>query len=276
MKKYELEKNIVIYYDNQDNMGMSEKVIDFVWRNMDSDDSFELVQETHKSKVFKLNSEANTFYIKYYTPLKIAKIIKNQFREVEALRHYNTAMALQTAGIPTVLPVMAIVRKKNRLYKESIFVMEEVKGDTLERYVQKNRPGNIFRQEIVKQLADIYAKLANSYLLHQDPSFYNFVIREKYKDSLELVVIDVDNIYKLPFFPEKAITFNLVKLYTMFSYDLNQLDLPPINKEDINYFINRFLERCNYSLDKSRLMDKVLKKSAQKLKPYGIEIESYL
>ena len=112
MKKYELEKNIVIYYDNQDNMGMSEKVIDFVWRNMDSDDSFELVQETHKSKVFKLNSEANTFYIKYYTPLKIAKIIKNQFREVEALRHYNTAMALQTAGIPTVLPVMAIVRKK--------------------------------------------------------------------------------------------------------------------------------------------------------------------
>lgn len=272
MKKYELEKNIVIYYDNQDNMGMSEKVIDFVWRNMDSDDSFELVQETHKGKVFKLNSEANTFYIKYYTPLKIAKIIKNQFREVEALRHYNTAMALQTAGIPTVLPVMAIVRKKNRLYKESIFVMEEVKGDTLERYVQKNRPGNIFRQETVKQLADIYAKLANSYLLHQDPSFYNFVIREKYKDSLELVVIDVDNIYKLPFFPEKAITFNLVKLYTMFSYDLHQQKLPGINREDINLFISRFIELCNHPLQANRLVDITLKKSAKKLKPYGIKI----
>lgn len=272
MKKYELEKNIVIYYDNQDNMGMSEKVIDFVWRNMDSDDSFELVQETHKSKVFKLNSEANTFYIKYYTPLKIAKIIKNQFREVEALRHYNTAMALQTAGIPTVLPVMAIVRKKNRLYKESIFVMEEVKGDTLERYVQKNRPGNIFRQEIVKQLADIYAKLANSYLLHQDPSFYNFMIREKHTESIELVVIDVDNIYKLPVFPKRAIVYNLVKLYTMFSYDLHQQKLPGINREDINLFISRFIELCNHPLQANRLVDITLKKSAKKLKPYGIKI----
>lgn len=82
MKKYELEKNIVIYYDNQDNMGMSEKVIDFVWRNMDSDDSFELVQETHKSKVFKLNSEANTFYIKLYT----FKDCKNYQKSIQGSR----------------------------------------------------------------------------------------------------------------------------------------------------------------------------------------------
>jgi hypothetical protein len=48
------------------------------------------------------------------------------------------------------------------------------------------------------------------------------MIREKHTESIELVVIDVDNIYKLPVFPKRAIVYNLVKLYTMFSYDLHQ------------------------------------------------------
>lgn len=272
MGKYSLENNILLYYDNKDYIGMASKIIEFIWNDQKNDISFELVQDTHKSEVYKFNYDDNAYYLKYYTPIRYDKIIKNQFREVEALRHYNTAKGLHSADILTVIPVLALVKENNFFYKESVFVMEEVKGNTLENYVKKNRPGKTFREEIIKQLADLYAKLANYRILHQDPAFYNFMIREKHTESIELVVIDVDNIYKLPVFPKKAIVYNLVKLYTMFSYDLHQQKLPGINREDINLFISRFIELCNHPLQANRLVDITLKKSAKKLKPYGIKI----
>lgn len=245
---------------------MSRKIVKFIWNNdLSSDISFKLVQDTHKSKVYKFNYDKSNYYLKYYTPISFNKIMKNKFREIEALRHYNTAKGLQFAGIPTVNPVLAIVKNNNLFYKESILVMEEVDGLTLENYMQKTRLNDSIKHEIIKQFSQIYAKLINYKYLHQDPMFCNFMINEKHKNSIEIVVIDVDNIYKLPFYTKRMIIYSLVKLNNLILYDLKNLNLQYLSKEDIQFFLSEFLKKCNNSLEENKLIDIILQKSAKRL-----------
>ncbi|NLM97411.1 MAG: hypothetical protein GX175_07370 [Halanaerobiaceae bacterium] len=261
-----MENDIAVYCEKKEYLDLSRKIIRFIWyTDLESDIFFELVQDTHKSKVYRFSHDKTNYYLKYYTPIAFNKIIKNQFREIEALRHYNTARGLQSAGIPSVNPVLAIIKKNNLFYKESILVMEEIEGLTLEDYLRKPRPADNIKNEIIKQFAGIYAKLINNKYLHQDPMFCNFMIKGKDEDSIEIVLIDVDNIYKLPFFTKRMIVYSLVKFNNLVLYDLNNLNLQYPDEEDIKYFIRKMLEECNHSLNERELLDTILKKSAKRI-----------
>ncbi|MEJ6951184.1 lipopolysaccharide kinase InaA family protein [Natronospora cellulosivora (SeqCode)] len=264
-----IDDNIYAYFDNNNLEEMTIKIIDFVWKEKyENNKSFKLIQNTKKSRVYKFTYNSIEYYFKYYQPYKIKKIIKNQFRKVEALRHYNTASALLSVDVPTIKPCIAITNRINILYKESIFVMKEVKGVTVEEYLGNKKITYKQRREIIKQMALIYSKLVNNKYLHQDPTLFNFLIKEE-GNSLKLTMIDVDNIYKVKYFPKNLIIYTIAKLYARILCDIYEYNLEPLNKKEVYLFLNTFLSNCNKYLNKNQFINLINKKAIKLLLKYN-------
>jgi len=87
-------------------------LIQYIWYDSSpvSDTTFELLR-TIRANVYRMKFRDQCYYLKYYKPQDVSKIIKNFFRSADAVRYFQTAVALQHAGVAVAEPVLALTRK---------------------------------------------------------------------------------------------------------------------------------------------------------------------
>lgn len=232
---------IRIYYQEHCPDNLAAKIIEYVWllpEQSKKDADFQLIQAT-KATVYKVTFDSQVYYIKSYAYRNTSKVIKNLFRPIDALRCFQTGIKLKIAGIPVLEPIMALTIRRNAMLVDSIFVTKEVPGIDLYSYLSKHNQDPNLRQEIIRKIAVIWSKLINHGLLHLDPWLGNFMV-DYNEGELALKLIDIDNIYSLPFVPQKILLLkNLAKLKG------NQLNTFCASPSEINLFFKEFTPRCN-------------------------------
>jgi len=237
-EKYSPE--ISIHYDHEKlpPCDLAQEIINFIWFNSKStiNVDFELIQET-KAKVYKFNFENETYYLKSYSSRKISKVLKNLFRQAEALRFFQTELKLIHANIPVAPPVLAITKKINFFLVDSIFVTCEVPGVDLHTFLNNNKDNIDLRTKIIKQMAYIWSNLVNHHFLHLDPWLGNFIVSAE-KESIRIKLIDIDSVYAMPLIPKTIlIVKNLERLH-------RKLWGVGSNNER-NLFVNEFSKQCS-------------------------------
>lgn len=239
MKNYNSE--IKIYYKDSLPYSLAQEIINFKWTNQHhsaESSRFELVQET-KAKVYRFNFNNEVYYMKSYAFRSISKIIKNLFRPIEAVRCFKMAISLSNAHFAVAEPVLALTRSKNMFFSESIFVTKEVPGVDLYTYLFSNDNINDLelRKKIIKKIALLWSNLTNHNIVHLDPGLDNLIVSPT-KEDIQIQLIDIDNMYSLPFLPKRLLLIkNLSRLSSRFgAFDANELET--------NVFIQEFCKRC--------------------------------
>lgn len=236
---------IKIYYQDDLPHKLAEKIIECVWINPDQlkqEEDFKLIQET-KARVFRMKLGNQTYYLKCYAYRNSSKVIKNMLRPVDALKCFKIGMRLLHADIATAKPVLALTMRRNAWLVDSIFVTPEVPGMDLYTYLSNNSSDPKLRTTLIKKIAVIWSKLVNHSLVHLDPWLGNFMIYPQEND-LQLELIDIDNIYSLPYLPQKLLVMkNLSKLKG------KQANSFAATQAEIDLFLEEFRPRCNACQD---------------------------
>lgn len=231
---------IRIYYHNTLDSKLAERIIECIWQNpelVNSEKDFRLVQET-KAKVYWMEFDNQAYYLKYYSYRNTSKIIKNIVRSVDALRCFQTGIKLINAGIETAKPVLALTMKRNMFLTDSIFVAKEVPGVDLYTYLANNTNNPDLRKDLLKKIAIIWSKLVNNNFVHLDPWLGNFMAYPVQGD-LKLELIDIDNIYSIPYLPQKLLLIkSLSKLRS------KQSNSFAATQAEIDLFMEEFRPRC--------------------------------
>ena len=182
-------------------------------------DEFELVRESKRRnrKIFKYDSGSKVYYIKVLRSKRFAKLLENLFIP-EGFRYFKLSKQLLELDIPVVKPIMAVKVKKSLLRNDAVFVTEEFKAKNLREYLKQDKLSEIdlaLRIKIMKSLARIWAKLINHNFLHQDPTPANFLLKLEQRD-FELSLVDVDDIYCLPWQPKRMAIHSLARFCSKF------------------------------------------------------------
>lgn len=232
---------IKMYYQDDLPYKLAEKLIECIWLNpaqLKKEEDFKLIQET-KARVFRMRFDNQAYYLKCYSYRNSSKVIKNMLRPVDALKCFQVGMKLLHADIATAKPVLALTMRINAFLVDSIFVTPEVPGMDLYTYLSNHSGDPQLRTALIKKVAVIWSKLVNHNLLHLDPWLGNFMIYP-IKNELQLELIDIDNIYSVPYLPQKLLVMkNLSKLRGKQS---NSFAATPA---EIDLFLEEFRLRCN-------------------------------
>ncbi|SFL34026.1 AarF/UbiB family protein [Halanaerobium salsuginis] len=200
LTKKTYNNRINVYSQNKIEPELIKIIINFLFYSKeDSEHNFELIKaDKVGTEVWKLNYKNQFYFLKKYFPVKFVKKIKNIFRPTEAVRHFITTILLNRSGIDSFEPVAALTYRKSLWSFDSIFVMKESKGLLLKDFI-KSDLGNLKNDEIIaKKFALLWKNLLKNNFWHQDPSPVNFIVNTK-TSKPEVNLIDVDNIYKVPY-----------------------------------------------------------------------------
>lgn len=255
----------IIYRDNSYDK-LAGRIIEFFWANKNIEGyEFELIK-ADKSEVYKLHTPNAVYYVKYYQAQKFSKKIKNLVRKPAAARHFYTANKLLASRIGTAEPILGIVKDKNLLLKESLFVTREIQGINLYEHA-KSQPEIDTRRIIIKKLAKLWAKLINNNFWHKDPRLFNIMLQED-GQSLELILVDIDNIYSLPIFPHRLVIKNLTKLSADMLKDVITSDTKSLTPQErilfFAEFTNYYERDVNLKQFINRVNDRVIKRLRKK------------
>ncbi|MCD6392845.1 MAG: hypothetical protein J7M40_05000 [Planctomycetes bacterium] len=161
--------------------------------------------------------------------------LKNFFRSIpppRAVRNFNTAGALLSAGVPTARPLAALQKRKGLHTIWSIYVYQFVHADAdLYHFLQDHLPQidkheSSARRRIASSIAHILAKLHNTGFWHRDAKASNFLIKHDPTDDSPVILVDLDGIKRYRFRRRRNQFRSLVKLAS------TVLHHPAINRTD--------------------------------------------
>ncbi|MCK8824300.1 lipopolysaccharide kinase InaA family protein [Fuchsiella alkaliacetigena] len=240
------------------------EIKDYLLFAKDSYLSFELVKED-KSDVYRLEYKKEPFYVKHYSYKSFNKIAKRFFRGAYGVKNLKTAVKLLAAGINAVQPIATLVYKRNFLFVDSIFIMKEVEGFDLYDYLAENNFSYQFKRKLIIKLAKLWAELYNNKFLHKDPNLFNLFINWDNGD-FNLSLVDIDNIYKLPFIPKKLVVKNLFKFNERLIVNCNELGLE-LGKKELLLFCTELVDALQWdNIDLKSFIDQVIKGTKARLK----------
>lgn len=268
LDKKRYNDKIKIYYQDDSYFSLAEEIISFIWlKNNKSIISYELIKDD-KGKVYKIEYNNQTYYLKSYSYRNFKKNIKNIFRSSEAVRYFKLAIKLISADITVTEPVLGLTLRRNLFMIDSIFVMKEVPGVDLHTYLFKSDKCNkIIRRKTINKFALIWGKLINNNFLHQDPCLRNFMINLK-QGEVQIKLIDIDNIYLLPIFPKKMLMKNLAKLRSRQLTDFKKTNTEPLNQVEVNTFLKEFKKNCKKEIEISSLFNAISIETVKRLIKY--------
>ena len=149
-----------------------------------------------------------------------------------AVRNFNTAGSLLSAGVPTAWPLAALQRRKGLHTIWSIYIYQFVHADAnLYFFLQDHLPQidkhhSSARRRIASSIAHILAKLHNAGFWHRDAKASNFLIKHDSPDDWPIVLVDLDGIKRYHFKRRRNQFRSLVKLAS------TVLHHPAINRTD--------------------------------------------
>lgn len=231
LSKKKFDSKIDIYYQEDLNYSFAQAIINYIWFNKDSEGyKFELIKDDKSGiNVYRLCYNKKVYYIKSYFHRKFIKTIKNLFRPAEAVRYLLITNKLNAVNIPSFEPLLALTYKRSIFIVDSIFVMKEVKGISFADYLKSNQFEKEEKEELTKKFGQIWGRLFRFNFLHKDPSPVNFIVNTN-KKHMGVNLIDVDNIYKVPFLPK------LFKIRSLAVFEHKTLiDIMKNNKQGFTY-----------------------------------------
>ena len=237
------DSDICLYYQDQLPQALAEAIISHIWRGCPppAGTTFELLK-AERTKVYKMSFHNECYYLKCYTPQSMSKIIKNFFRPADAVRYFQLSYHLQQTGVAVAQSVLALTKKNGLLRADSILVTKEVPGTDLYSYLlQGAQHDSQQRTEIVKQFAFIWSRLIKLKLVHLDCWLGNFIASPGTRaESVQVSLIDVDNIYPRPLLPQKILWLMNVK---RLKYKLGKIQFPIAPAEESLFLreLNKFL-----------------------------------
>lgn len=153
--------------------------------------------------VFRSETDEGVFYFKKYVNYSFLKFIQDLFRTSRAERAFEMSSFLVKHNINVVKPVLAISKTFD---KSSLFVTEESKGVSLKE-ILKGEITKSDKSKLLNKLITTYSSLLKLKIYHRDPNLSNFLVEKG-----ELVLIDMDDIRRKPFFSSINTFVNLEKL----------------------------------------------------------------
>ena len=192
---------IQIYYqDDFDYKELAEALIQSAWLNPDMLEckkEIQLVYNFHReAPVYKIDFNNRIYYFKIYSYKTFNKRLKNLFRPAESIRYFQTAIQLMRGDIEIAKPVLSLTYRRNLFVTDSIFVLEELPGVSLDTYLLSNGDPTK-RKEVIQQIARIWSKLIDQRFLHLDPASVNFLVNNE-GGNLRVGLIDLDSIRAVP------------------------------------------------------------------------------
>ncbi|MGM0369645.1 MAG: lipopolysaccharide kinase InaA family protein [Bacillota bacterium] len=270
MKCKNYDAKIKIHYQNNFDNEFVEQIIKTIWFDDDVVGNFKLVKgDDFKSQVFRCKYKGEVYYVKSQAPRETSKLIKNIFRPVEALRHFKMLQQLSNADLIVPKPILSLTYSRKLFVKDSILVTKELKGIDLDKYLLDSKDENYkLRKKIIEQIAEIWAKLINNKLLHQDPCLENFKV-EFQADKIKVKLVDIDNIYHLPIFPKKSLLNNLAKLRARQLSDFIKTNTKDLNSGELNLFYETFLNAYDGDLKLNQVKERVNDLTIKRLLKYN-------
>jgi tRNA A-37 threonylcarbamoyl transferase component Bud32 len=131
--------------------------------------------------------------VKRYRPTRL-QAAKACFRESRAWHAFDVALRLQDLGIPTACPVAAGERRRGRWLREAFLITLEVPEAAdfgAARAGAGRSPG---ARRLVRSLGRLLPKLHEAGLHPTDLRQSNLLVRSGARDTLELVLIDLDGV----------------------------------------------------------------------------------
>lgn len=263
MKADSYNPQIKIFYQDSYNYDLAETIIQYFWANSkDEDYIFEAVKDD-KSEVYRLKTPEDVYYLKHYQLQKFSKKFKNIFRKPEGVRHFKTATKLSANNIPAVEPILGITRNRNLFVADSLLVTREIKGMTLLEYANSEQKSDI-RKIIITRLAKLWARLINNKFWHKDPRLFNIMIKFA-GDGFKLILVDIDNIYSLPYFPHRLVLKNLTKLSTDMLKDMTNSQAETLTINERLLFFEKFARAYKREVYFRKFINKINERVAKRL-----------
>ena len=149
-----------------------------------------------------------------------------------AVRNFNTASSLLSAGVPTAWPLAALKKRKGLRTIWSIYIYQFVHADAdlyhflQDHLTQIDKHDSSARRRIASSIAHILAKLHNAGFWHRDAKAPNFLIKHDSPGDYEIILVDLDGIKRYRFRRRHNQFRSLVKLAS------TVLHHPAINRTD--------------------------------------------
>ena len=202
----------------------------------------ELVKDS-KSDVYRISDGQTAYYAKHYTNPSLLEWLKALLRP--PVRSAAIAERLRQDGVPVPTPAAALNIRRGWGRKERVFVSREVRGKLLRDAIADGDLGEAERVRVAEALGRIWGRLLSRGYLHMDPITGNFICRESDRRP-PVVLIDLDNIYRLP--PPLLRTFRpvarrrLTKFAFRLSAQLAKNGEPPIGPGEFRAFRRAYLD----------------------------------
>ncbi len=152
---------------------------------------------------------------------KTGASLKNFARSIpppRAVRNFNTAARLLSAGIPTAWPLAALQKRKGLRAIWSVYIYQFVDADAnlyiflRDHLPQIDRHDLSARRRVAGRIAHILAKLHNAGFWHRDAKAGNFLIKSDRESGRQVIMVDLDGIKRYRFKRTQNQFRSLIKL----------------------------------------------------------------
>jgi hypothetical protein len=177
----------------------------------DSEQSHNILLKTKSTKkrsrsVYKINLTDQDYFVKVYRNRSIKYIFRDLLRPQRGVRTLWTYQALQKRNIAAAEMLFAMIDIRKLVNIPSLVVSRECKGQTLKQLLQSEL-NEINKNVLLNQWIAFLHKLVKSGIYHHDPNLSNFIMT-----SHGLALIDIDDVYVLPFITQKIFNQMMIKL----------------------------------------------------------------
>ncbi len=196
----------------------------------------EIIKDEKKIKVGRLIVDVagvpHAVYIKRYNAFSLRYKLASPFMRSGAFRALRGAAILQSANIPTVVPIAAVETRVRGTITKSFFITEEiVNGKTINAYWRdelanrRGRDGFARRRGFLRRLAQLFLNLHGQGIYHNDLKDANILATsDASEDPVSFVLLDLEGVRRYMPLSEKRRIKNLVQLHRTLGRQLGQTD----------------------------------------------------
>ena len=266
-----MDTNRKIIYNHKTIQDVDKKVVPEIYEYLMNDkDKLKLIKQTNRKNtaVYYYNFEGDGYYIKHFYFRKWSYSLKEIIGNPIGLTSYRKSVRMLAHDIKVATPVSAITYGGTAFKRDSIFITRELEKSVLiNDLIKGNQIMDIpddKLEDLVVQMAGIWASLLNNNFIHKDPNANNFMIVDLDGDA-EIYLIDIADVFDLPvgteYFKIHALARFFGKFVKAFIQSGAEFDL-----EYLDIFEKRFIEKYEFKGSKEKFIARVKELARKKYK----------
>ncbi|MCX8043579.1 MAG: hypothetical protein N3B18_05560 [Desulfobacterota bacterium] len=199
------------------------------------------------------NGQPLTLYIKQYAPVPLFRILVNLMRGVvqrSAKDEFFSIVELHKAGIPTLTPVAAGIKRTGLFKKESFLITKALDAVRLDDFLRTTPLSLSDKRRLIEQLATLIRSLHDRGFNHRD-LYLCHILRDA---TGQLSLVDLHRLDRHQILPERWRIKDIAALNYSAPAGI-------ITKSDRLFFLKKYLRCTDVTASARLLIRKVLKKT---------------